>query len=251
MTCDTCAVIAAGGKGLRFKNPHGKQYTPLLGHPLCFWALKACLSAHSVGACVIVCADEHAQEMRERVIDALMCETGIAEIKQKTIYLASAQDTRQASVYAGLAQVPAHFRYVAIHDGARPLLMPKTLDASLELLRSDPSLAGCICATPVTDTIKRCEDAHACVPLIQETCDRSQLYAAQTPQSFVRTSIIAAHEAALRDGFVGTDDASLCERLGQRVALFPAPRDNMKVTLPEDLAVARALLCARAQISKE
>lgn len=277
MIGDTCAVIAAGGMGLRFKNPHGKQYTPLLGHPLCFWALKACLEASSVGAAVIVCADERKEEMISRVVDAVMCESSDQSLSNKDIFFASAQSTRQASVYEGLLQVPRSYRYVAIHDGARPLLLPQTLDASLAILRAHPDVSGCICATPVTDTVKKVARAchpHASTdtfisadttgsdqetsalessarPTILETVDRSQLFAAQTPQSFVLSDILAAHSHARSEAFVGTDDASLCERMGMNVAVFEAPRDNIKVTLPEDLAVARALLCARAQISKE
>ena len=95
----------------------------------------------------------------------------------------------------------------------------------------------------MTDTLKLVEDAS-----IVATPDRSFYWSAQTPQVFRTAQIVAAHKAAARDRYLGTDDASLIERSGARVVCVETPRDNLKVTLPEDLLIARALLQSRLAV---
>lgn len=226
---DACAVVVAGGCGERFGDPRGKQFVELRGLPLACWSLLAFDRAPSVGHIVVVCAPERADQMRDEVLSrvSLRCE----------VSLASAGQTRQQSVLSGLNDVPDRFDLVAIHDAARPLVSTASIEEVLAAVRRDSGLGGAICATHATDTLKLAEAG-----VIVATPDRSFYWMAQTPQAFRRRDILMVHKAAAWDGYEGTDDASLVERRGGRVLCVQTSRDNIKVTLPEDLAIAEALL---------
>lgn len=232
---DACAVIVAGGRGERFGDPRGKQFVELRGLPLACWSLLAFDRAPSVGHIVVVCASERMGQVRDEVLGrvSLRCD----------VSLAAAGQTRQQSVLSGLDGVPDRFDLVAIHDAARPLVSTASVEEVLAALRQDPGLDGAICATRATDTLKLAEDG-----IIVATPDRSFYWMAQTPQAFRRRGILMAHKAAVWGGYEGTDDASLVERRGGRVLCVQASRDNLKVTLPEDLATAEALLERRLML---
>lgn len=229
MTADTCAVIASGGTGSRFGDARGKQYTTLCGYPISYWAIRAFVEAPSVGCIVIVCAVERQSEMEKRVVCHLHT--------QKPIVFAHAGATRQLSVYEGLRHVPSTFNFVAIHDGARPLIKVDTIEACINKLRTTPHIAGAICAFPVSDTLKTVDGTR-----IISTPNRALFWSAQTPQVFRREIICKAHEYALTYKRSVTDDASVVEQMFGDVVCVESPRDNIKITLPEDFAVAKTLL---------
>lgn len=229
---DTCAIIAAGGLGLRFGDPRGKQYVELCGYPLIAWTTSAFDKAPSVGHIVVVCPAGRLEETRQDV-ETLGPTTPIS-------YVEGGQ-TRQDSCWAGLEAVPAGFTYVAIHDAARPLVRVESIEHIIDALRRDPSLDGAIYAHPATDTLKVVEEG-----LVQATPERKRYWAVQTPQIFPLTAVRAAHEAAHAEGFVGTDDSSLVERNGGHVLCVESPADNFKVTLPEDRIPVEAILKSRA-----
>lgn len=231
---DTCAIVVAGGVGSRFGDPRGKQYVELCGLPIACWAVLALDRAPSVGHIVVVCAPEREDEMCSDVLGRLRLRCPVT--------IAHAGATRQESVYSGLCAVPgrAGFSLVAIHDAARPLVRTQDVERCIARVRGDESIAGAICAVPSTDTLKLVEGGT-----IVATPDRSFYWCAQTPQVFRTKAIVSAHRAAIWDEFVGTDDASLVERHGGRVVCVKSSRDNIKVTLPEDLAIAETLLQRR------
>lgn len=233
---DSCAVIVAGGSGERFGDPRGKQFVELAGLPLVAWSILAFDSAPSIAHIVLVCPAGREQQMRSDVLSRLdlRCE----------VTLAAGGNTRQDSVFSGLMAVPQNLELVAIHDGARPLIEMSIIEECLAVVRSDRHVNGALCASRVTDTLKMVDTSGRVVG----TPDRSQLWSAQTPQTFRREVILAAHETALLEGFVGTDDASLVEHVLGNVYVVEAPRDNIKVTVPEDLAIAEATLQARVGI---
>ena len=144
-------------------------------------------------------------------------------------------DARQDSVRNGLQQLSPSSEIVAIHDAARPLVTQETIASSIEAAQSD---GAAIAAVPVIDTIKSSEDGR----FISSTLDRSKLYAVQTPQTFKRDIIESAYERAYADGYCGTDDASLVERLGLPVRIVLGSYENIKVTTPTDITIVEALM---------
>ena len=234
---DTCAIVVAGGSGERFGDPRGKQFVELVGLPLVAWSLLAFDSAPSVAHMVVVCPRGCEDEMRDGVLAKLKL--------QHEVTLAAAGVTRQDSVLSGLMAAPDELALVAIHDGARPLIEVETIERCLAAVRDNKQVDGAICASRATDTLKIVDESGRIVA----TPDRTQYWCAQTPQAFRRATILEAHEACLLRGFAGTDDASLIENTGGTVCVVEAPRDNIKVTVPEDLAIAEATLKARMGIT--
>jgi 2-C-methyl-D-erythritol 4-phosphate cytidylyltransferase len=162
----------------------------------------------------------------ERVEEAL---TGVA----KPVRVVSGGATRQSSAAAALSAAVAADA-VIVHDAARALCAPELFDRCLDEL--DRGSAVCV-ATPVPDTIKEVRDG-----VVGATLDRSRLWAAQTPQAFRAAVYRRAHAAAVRDGIVATDDATLVERLGVRVRVITGDTTNIKITTAADLKIAEVLL---------
>ena len=132
-----CAVVVAGGSGQRFGNPGGKQLVNVAGRPLMSWSIRAFDRSDKVGHIVVVCPAERRAEMRRLAIDPFDYDTPIS--------FADAGETRQDSTRAGVHAVPAGFEYVAIHDGARPLITTEAIDHAIDVLVSDvvlPSRSG-------------------------------------------------------------------------------------------------------------
>lgn len=230
---DTCAIIVAGGSGERFGDPRGKQLVELCGLPIMAWSILALDRAPSVGHLVVVCPSARLDEVRSDVLAGLVlrCEVSLA--------LAGA--TRQDSVFSGLVAMPPDYQLVAIHDGARPLVEVDAIERCIAAVRDDAQLAGAILASRAIDTLKLVDATGR----IMATPDRSNYWCAQTPQVFRTQAIMAAHKAAVWDDFEGTDDASLVEHRGGRVRVVESSRDNIKITVPEDLALAEATLARR------
>ena len=226
---DTSFVVVAGGSGERFGDPRGKQFVDLLGLPMVAWSLLAADRAPSVAEIVVVCAESRLSNMRDDVLSRITL--------TKTVTLAPAGATRQDSAYSGLRAASPELEFVAVHDAARPLLDPELLERALACVRTDASLDGAILAVPCTSTLKVVSGTT-----IVSTPARDLYWEAQTPQVFRREALMAANRRARHEGIVGTDDASLVERAGGTVAVVESTRDNIKVTLPEDLALAEAAL---------
>lgn len=226
---DTCAIILAGGTGERFGDPRGKQFVDLCGLPLMCWSVMAFDRAPSIERLVVVCAPSKQAEVEQDVLGRLTL--------KKPVSFAASGATRQDSVFSGLQNVPRDQALIAVHDAARPLVEVEAIERACATVRADAGLAGAICAARSIDTLKLVEGTQ-----IVATPDRSFYWAAQTPQVFRAKPLVAAYKAALWDGYAGTDDSSLVERHGGRVACVETSRDNIKVTIPEDLAVAQATL---------
>ena len=135
----------------------------------------------------------------------------------------------------GVEAVPPSFKFIAMHDGARPVILPETIVHAINVLKGTLDADGVVCGHPAIDTLK-VVDGGAVVG----TPERSMFFVAQTPQIFHADVLRQAHQAAMEEGFVGTDDSSLVERVGGRVQLVNCPRDNIKLTVPEDLPSVQA-----------
>jgi 2-C-methyl-D-erythritol 4-phosphate cytidylyltransferase len=221
-------LIAAAGSGRRMGAECNKLLLPLAGRPVLAWTLEAALKASSISWIGIV-----GQPVDQAAIAPLMRDTA------KPVIWIEGGSTRQQSVERGLAALPAEALHVLIHDGARCLVEPELFNRCASAVEAGEAV---IAATPVTDTIKRVDEAGR----ITATPDRSSLWAAQTPQGFAVEQLRQGHRQALEQGWSVTDDASLYERLGWQVRVLEAGPANIKVTTPFDLTVAEAVLALRA-----
>lgn len=232
-----CAVLVAGGMGQRFGNPEGKQLINIAGKPLLAWTLEAFDAAQRIGHIVVVCPPERERHVRDEVLALYSFATPIT--------FAPSGAERQDSTRSGLAAVPSGFDMVAVHDGARPLILPETIDAAVDALQAGEGLDGVVCGQPAVDTLKVVDEMGRFV----ETPPRSRYWTVQTPQVFWVHALERAFAWADATGFVGTDDSSLVEGMGGVVQGIEAPRDNLKVTLPEDVPPVEAVLRVRCACS--
>jgi len=217
----TAAIILAGGTGERFGKEGGKQLVEIAGKPILTWSAEAFDAVGDVGLIVIVCPEERMREYLARAIDPFPFVTPVV--------LAPAGSIRQESAFSGLEMVGEEYEYVVLHDGARPLVSPDLIEHTINTVKGNFDADGAVVAHPAVDTLKVVEDG-----VIVGTPDRSVFWNAQTPQVFRAGIYRRAHASALSDGFVGTDDSSLIERLGGRVLVVEGKRDNIKLTVPED-----------------
>jgi len=229
---DTAAVILAGGSGSRFGQPGGKQLYDLLGRPVVTWAAEAFDAVPEVGSIVVVCPADSMEPFVRAAFDPYPFVTPIEFV--------SAGDIRQESAFNGVNAVDAGYEFIAMHDGARPLVTPEIIRHTIAMLKGTLDAEGAIVGHPAIDTLKVVGDG-----VVVGTPDRSMFWIAQTPQVFRADILRRAHVEALSQGFVGTDDSSLVERLGGKVLLVDGPRDNIKVTVPEDIGPVIAALRVR------
>ncbi len=227
------AIVVAGGSGERYGREGGKQLATVAGWPVLSWALRAMDAVPDVKLLIVVCPEERQSEYLAEAIEPLALSTPVV--------LAPSGSTRQQSVMSGLQQLPPEVEVVLVHDGARPLVTPDLARRTIVKLL-DSGASGAIVAHPSFDTLKVVEGGR-----VVETPDRALYWAVQTPQTFVRADLVAAHVRAASEGFTGTDDASLLEWDGRPVIVVEGPRDNIKVTVPEDLAFVQAALGRRRE----
>jgi 2-C-methyl-D-erythritol 4-phosphate cytidylyltransferase len=224
------ALVLAAGRGERLGASVPKAFLPLAGRPLVVRAIEALAAWPEVERIVpVVPAADLARFAAlprdfagaDRLADAVV---GGAE--------------RQDSMRAGLAALPAGIELVAVHDAARPLVRPEDVG---RVIAAAARTGAALLAVPVRDTLKRVRDGR-----VEETLPRAACWAAQTPQVFRVALLREALAKAEAEGVVATDDAQLVERLGAPVEIVEGDAGNLKITWPEDLALAEALF-SRAQ----
>jgi len=216
------AVVPAGGQGVRLGARTPKQYLSLQGVPLLVHTLRALGRARSVGSIVVAVPGDRVESTR-----ALLARHRVARLMA---VVAGGAD-RQESVWNGLQAAPPDAAWVVVHDAVRPFLAPALVDAVLAAARE---MGAATCGMAVRETVKRAREGR-----VESTLDRQGLWLVQTPQAFRRALLWEAHEKARRDGYLGTDDAALVERLGAPVAMVPGSAKNLKITTRDDLRVAR------------
>lgn len=216
------AIILAGGSSTRM-NGVNKQLAALEGIPV---VVRSALAfEHSVLVDEIILA---APQGEEQDYYSLLREHFVTKLKTVT----TGGRTRALSVMNALGECTCE--YIAIHDGARPLISTEDID---RVLNDAVNYGASIAAAPVTDTIKKCYNG-----IIENTLDRDMLYAAQTPQAFRRELYLSCVERLGSRADELTDDSSLLEACGEEVHITPVTACNMKVTRPQDLAIAAAVL---------
>ena len=238
-------LIPAAGSGRRMGADRNKLLLPVLDREILAWTLRAAASALSTEWIGIV-GQPHDFPQFEQIVQA--------ENLDVPVELIRGGSTRQESVFLGLQRLEelrtpsgSSIERVSIHDGARCLAAPELFDrcaAALDVAQ------GAIAAIPVKDTIKRVKPSLSSAPLlvgqeIVDTPDRSQLWAAQTPQCFKLAPLLAAHRQAVTEDWAVTDDASLFENVGLTVELVMGEETNVKLTTPWDLEIAKQILADR------
>ena len=217
-------VIPAAGRGSRFGGPIAKQLLPLRGRAVLLRSLDAFVGL--VDRAVLVVSSEVRAD-----IEALLATT----IYPFPITLVLGGDTRQASVYAGLRALAPDCDLALIHDAVRPLVPPACIAACIDALGEHPAA---VVAIACSATVKRAASDGT----VDTTVPRDALWLAQTPQGLRLTLGLAAFAQAEANGWNCSDDAQVMEKAGHKVAIVPGDARNLKLTTPDDWAVAEALI---------
>ncbi|HMM23141.1 MAG TPA: 2-C-methyl-D-erythritol 4-phosphate cytidylyltransferase [Selenomonadales bacterium] len=220
------AIIAAAGSGRRMGGDTNKVFIPLAGRPTLEYSIRALAACASIETLIVVAAAgeeaDIAQVLREGMIG-------------KPWKIVTGGSERQYSVANALRAIPADSDIVVIHDGARPLAGPESVE---EAITAAAEFGAAVVAVPLKETVKTVDDAG----FVARTLDRSIIWSIQTPQAFRASVLKQAYQAAERAGALATDDAALVEQIGGKVKIVRGSYRNLKVTTPEDLIIAEALL---------
>lgn len=223
---DVGAIVPAAGKGERLGSRQAKALVPLAGKPLILHTLQALQASPSIGSIVLV-----TQPADQAVMQRLVRRHRLTKVCAVVPGAAS----RAGSVARGAVALPASVRWVLIHDGARPCVDRRLIETVIRQVKRYGAVA---CGMPASLTVKAVDGART----VRLTLDREQLWFVQTPQAFRRDWWTDAMRHA--DGHLERfpDDAAVLEWAGFRVQMVPGDPLNIKVTTPEDLVVAKAIL---------
>lgn len=220
------AVVVAAGKGKRMGTEISKQFLPLCGKEILAHTVEKLEQAKGIRDIILVTGKDAVQDVQD-----MAAEYGWQKI---TAVVAGGKE-RQDSVWNGLQAVAEDTEIVLIHDGVRPFVTEDVVQLSIQTAEE---MGACVAGVPAKDTIKVCNAENIAVA----TPDRSTLWQIQTPQTFRKELILQAYETAAKDGFVGTDDASLAEHSGYPVKVILGSYRNIKITTQEDLLIGTAFL---------
>lgn len=227
----TYAIIVAGGSGLRMGGPVKKQYVKINGIPILTRTLLRFDACDFISQLIVVVPKEDIEYCDKRVLAPFQF--------QKNVSVANGGKNRQESVINGFRKIAdidknPEKTIVLVHDGVRPFA---TVDLIQSCVREAIAYGACIPAVRVTDTVKTAGDDD----MVRQTLDRERLISVQTPQAFQYPILARAFSEAGKKGFLGTDDASLVEQIGQAVRVVEGSKNNFKITTVEDLDFARYL----------
>lgn len=225
------AIVPAAGLGKRFGSGTNKAFRTLHGKPLVIWSLQTLEAVSDIVEIIPVLKVDEMEQGR-----MLFEEYGLKKIKR----IAAGGRERQDSVYNGLKLIEDKNCLVLIHDGVRPLIEKKLIENAINESPASPAengIDGVILGVPLKDTIKEAVDG-----MITGTLKRASLWAVQTPQVFPYEKILTAYDLAMKEEFYSTDDSALVEHLGGKIKIVAGSYRNIKVTTPEDMDIAEALL---------
>lgn len=225
-------VVAAAGTGSRMGSRINKQYLLLNDRPVLAYSLDVFEQYDPIDEVIIVAKPSEIAYCEQEIVNKYQY--------RKVTQVVAGGSERQDSVWAGLSRLDEHTAYVAVHDGARPLLSLELLES---LFREAKEWGAAIPGVLVRDTLKMVDREG----FVGQTLDRTNIIAVQTPQIFKFEEIQRAYREAYQEGFSATDDAALFEKYIGRVKVVPGQRDNIKITTPEDLTIAMGLLEARPE----
>lgn len=223
----TVAIIPAGGSGRRMGSGIPKQYLLLGGIPVLVHTLQVFQSSPVVDEIFLVVPEGDIPEVRNAIV-------GRYNLFKVSLIVAGGAE-RQDSVRNALAHLREEHGIVLVHDGVRSFVSGELIQRVVAAAEADGAVAV---GVQVKDSVKEVNSAGWVI----KTVTREGLWLTQTPQAFRKPLILAAYERAAADGFCGTDDASLVERMGVPVRMIPGDYDNIKVTTPEDLTLGEAII---------
>jgi 2-C-methyl-D-erythritol 4-phosphate cytidylyltransferase len=213
-------ILVAGGSGSRFRSSTPKQFQTVLGKPLVVHALERLQRSGSIARVILVLPRDGFDDAKQAIAPYVREASGVE--------CTPGGNSRQESMFEGLSRIEPFEGLVAVHDAARPAVPPSLVARVVEAAAVD---GGAIAALPVVETLKEATvDLH-----VARTVPRERLYRAQTPQCFRYDVLARAVKKAVEDGFSGTDEASLVERLPAPIRLVLGSEQNLKVTTIEDL----------------
>ncbi len=222
----TALIIPAAGSGSRLNRDIPKPYIRLAGKPILEHTVRRFLSLESLAEVVVATSREYLEEAGGIL-------KGIASSSLSFTVVEGGRE-RQHSIYNALQEIDES-EIVIVHDAVRPFVNASQIEACC---RTAEEVGGAVLGVPAKDTIKKVDDGL----IIKDTPSRRYLWQAQTPQVFRKEILVEAYRQAMEVGFVGTDDASLVERIGRKVKMVEGDRSNFKITYPLDLKLAGQLL---------
>ncbi len=220
-------IIAAAGIGSRMGSMQNKLFIPLFHVPILYITVEKFISNPRINE-IIICANKN---------DIRTIQTIFRNNKEK-IKIVQGGPERQQSIYNALKKLDSKCKYVMIHDGARPLVKKTTIETVLNEIKDKKAV---IVGVPLKDTLKEIDDNNCVI----NTLSREKFYCIQTPQAFKRSTIMKAHKKAVKENLLFTDDAALVENLKEKVKVIPGSYENIKITTPEDIIFARAIINKR------
>lgn len=217
------AVIVAAGKGKRMKLPFNKQFINIQGKPLLYYSINVFSKNPLIDKIVLVCAEDEIEYCKQEIVEKYNF--------KKVVKIVSGGEERQNSVFNGL-KVLENCDVVLIHDGARPFVTNKIIKDGIKYSNM---YGACACGVVPKDTIKiKGKEGFSF-----KTLERKELFIVQTPQCFDYALIYDCYKRLLNNKVQVTDDTTVVEYFGNKVYLYEGSYDNIKITTPEDLIVAK------------
>lgn len=220
------AIFPAAGASRRMGGDINKNFLKLDGEPILVRTLKTFSQVERINFLIVVVAESEI-EIVEKILSTA------ENLKPYKIVVGGSE--RQYSIENGLKFLPDDAEIVLVHDAARPLINLQTIEEVIDVAEK---FGGAIAAVPEKNTIKIIDAEN----FVKSTPPRSELVAVQTPQGFRKNILLSAYEQAAKDNFLGTDDASLVERIGGKIKIVWSDYKNIKITTPEDISIAENFL---------
>ncbi len=226
---DTAVIIVSAGKSQRM-NGIDKQFAQIGGKTVIEQSIAAFEKCESVLQIIVAVSESNLQPV-QNLIEKMQ--------NSKPIVVCQGAETRQKSVFNALKYVDKNAKYIAVHDGARPLVRPEHIEKTVKDARV---FGAAVLGVPVKDTIKVCDGGF-----VKDTPPRSTLFITQTPQIFAKRIYFEGVDFALEHGLDFTDDCQLVEAIGTKVYMTLGDYENIKITTPEDIAIANILFEKRSE----
>lgn len=220
------AIFPAAGASRRMGGDINKNFLKLDGEPILVRTLKTFSQVERINFLIVVVAESEIE-----IVEKLL--STAENLKPYKIVVGGSE--RQYSIENGLKFLPDDAEIVLVHDAARPLINLQTIEEVIDVAEK---FGGAIAAVPEKNTIKIIDAEN----FVKSTPPRSELVAVQTPQGFRKNILLSAYEQAAKDNFLGTDDASLVERIGGKIKIVWSDYKNIKITTPEDISIAENFL---------